>query len=272
MTRTRIATAVAVLATGLFLLGCGAKQSAGTWQGAPAPAAGSASATTASGTGGGEAMEASMLTDTATPSTPNMSGVLKTTGGSAVALTFDDGPDPTYTPAVLALLRKYQIKATFCLIGVNVQAHPELVRAIVDDGHTLCNHTWKHDLRLGTRGEAAIRADLQRTNDAIQAAVPGAKVTVFRHPGGMWTPTAVSVAASMGMKCAGWDVDPSDWNVAKWPAGERMKQHVLSVLRSQVKPGSIVLTHDAGGDRRGTLAAYEVALPELAAKFQFTTL
>jgi peptidoglycan-N-acetylglucosamine deacetylase len=270
MTRTRIATAVAVLAVGLFLLGCGAKQSMGTWQAGPSP---SASATTsAGGTGGGVAMEASMLTDTATPSTPSMSGVLKNTGTTDVALTFDDGPDPQYTPAVLALLRKYQIKATFCLIGVNVQAHPELVRAIVDDGHALCNHTWKHDLRLGTRGEAAIRADLQRTNDAIQAAVPGAQVHVFRHPGGMWTPTAVAVAASMGMKSAGWDVDTSDWNVARWPAGERMKQHVLGVLRSEVKPGSIVLAHDAGGDRRGTVAAYEVALPEMAAKFGFTTL
>ena len=68
-----------------------------------------------------------------------------------VALTFDDGPDPTYTPQVLALLRPYRVKATFCVVGENAQAHPDLVRQIVADGHTLCNHSWHHDVLLGTR-------------------------------------------------------------------------------------------------------------------------
>jgi peptidoglycan-N-acetylglucosamine deacetylase len=269
MSRFRIATAVAVLATGLFLLGCGSR-SAATWHAAPSPGG-------AGGAGGGTGTEVvsasleaasngSMVTNDGVP------GVRKTTGTTDVALTFDDGPDPQYTPAILALLREHGIRATFCLVGVNAQAHPDLVRAIAADGHALCNHTWKHDLRLGLRGEAAIRADLQRTNDAIRAAVPDAQINSFRHPGGKWTPTAVTVAASMGMVAAGWEVDTNDWNVARWPAGAPMKQQVLGVLRTQVKPGSIVLAHDAGGDRRGTVAAFEVALPEMVSRFTFAVI
>jgi peptidoglycan/xylan/chitin deacetylase (PgdA/CDA1 family) len=263
MNRIRIATVVAVLATGLFLLGCGAGDPAKTsWHAAPAQPG---------GVGGGESVDASLVSTR--PSTSSgIPGVLATTGSEAVALTFDDGPDPNYTPQVLAMLRTNRVKATFCLVGVQAEQFPHLVRDIVAEGHTLCNHSWKHDLKLGTRGEDAIRADLQRTNDAIAAAAPGAPVRYFRHPGGNWTPRAVATAAAMGMASIGWEVDTGDWNVAKHPAGPQMRDHVLTVLRTAVKPGSIVLAHDAGGDRRGTLAAYEVALPELAAKFSLVAL
>jgi peptidoglycan-N-acetylglucosamine deacetylase len=263
VTRIRIATVIAILAAGMFLLGCGRYAgSEATWNAAPA-------ASDTSGMGGGGAyVEATSALEGPKPT----GSVQKTTNGSTVALTFDDGPDPKNTPAMLALLRKHQVKATFCLVGSNAQQFPDLVRAIVADGHTLCNHTWKHDLQLGKRDEATIRSDLKRTNDAITAAVPGAKVTQFRHPGGMWTPAAVKIATEMGMACAGWDVDTDDWNTSKWAAGDPMKQHVLSVLRTQVKAGSIVLAHDAGGDRRGTLAAYEEALPELKSKFTLAPL
>jgi peptidoglycan-N-acetylglucosamine deacetylase len=269
MSRTRIAAAVAVFAAGLFLLGCGAGDATkASWHAAPA-----------AGAGGGEAVDGSLvLTQTsattapAPPSASGVPGVLTTTGSEAVALTFDDGPDATYTPLVLKMLREHQVKATFCLVGVQVQENPQLVRDIVADGHTLCNHTWKHDMNLGNRSEDAIRTDLQRTTDAILAAAPGAAVKYFRHPGGKFTPRAVAVAAAMGMKSAGWEVDTSDWNVAKYHGGTTMRDHVLSVLRTQVKPGSIVLAHDAGGDRSGTLAAFQAALPELLAKYQLTAL
>jgi peptidoglycan/xylan/chitin deacetylase (PgdA/CDA1 family) len=273
MTRIRIATVIALIAAGVFLVGCSkAVSGSPSWNSAPASSASpSAGAGGAGGAGGGSGVDegTSELVSAKASGTGN---VLKATGGSNVMLSFDDGPDPKYTPALLALLRKHQVKAMFCVIGVNVQEHPDLVRAIVADGHTLCNHTWKHDLQLGVKGEATIRADLQKTNDAIAAAAPGAQIKYFRHPGGAWTPTAVKVANQMGMACAGWDVDPLDWNTAKWAAGDTMKQHVLSVLRSEVKAGSIVLSHDGGGDRSGTLAAYEVALSELKAKFTLTPL
>jgi peptidoglycan/xylan/chitin deacetylase (PgdA/CDA1 family) len=266
MNRIRLAaTVIALAAAGAFLVGCGGGEPRTTWEAAPAASAG--------GTGGGTAVEGtSALAAAKTADQSGVPGVMATTESTGVALTFDDGPDPGYTPKVLEMLRKNNVKATFCLVGVQVQEFPQLVRDIVAEGHTLCNHTWKHDTKLGTRTEDAIRADIQKTQDAIQAAAPGATVKYFRHPGGMWTPKAVKVAKDMGMASIGWDVDTMDWYVAKYGTGAQMRDHILQVLRSNVKPGSIVLSHDAGGDRTGTVAAYEIALPELAAKYKLVAL
>jgi peptidoglycan/xylan/chitin deacetylase (PgdA/CDA1 family) len=193
--------------------------------------------------------------------------LLKTTGGRGVALTFDDGPDPTYTPQLLALLRQYQVKATFCLIGVNVHAHPELVQAIVQDGHTLCNHSWSHDLNLGKKSPEVIRADMMRTNDEIRQAVPGVTIPYFRHPGGNWTRTAVAVAKGLGMKSLDWAVDPRDWDTASHAVGPSMTNHIIQVVTTQTQPGSIILSHDGGGDRSSTMAAYRTMLAGLTQRF-----
>jgi peptidoglycan/xylan/chitin deacetylase (PgdA/CDA1 family) len=179
-----------------------------------------------------------------------------------VALTFDDGPDAA-TPRMLELLKQHGVKATFCVIGTSVQAHPEMVRQIVADGHSLCNHTFRHDLHLGTRGAAAIRADLQQTSDAIHAAAPGAPIRYFRHPGGNFTPASASVAKDLGMISLGWDVDPNDWNLSKFPQSAARAEHVVSLVSDRARPGSIVLSHDGGGDRSATIAAYERLLPWL---------
>ncbi|GAA3449402.1 hypothetical protein GCM10018962_12350 [Dactylosporangium matsuzakiense] len=182
-----------------------------------------------------------------------------------MALTFDDGPGPD-TPTILKMLRDQGIKATFCVIGQNVKQYPQYVQQIVADGHTLCNHTWNHDEALGKKSADTIRADLQKTSDEIRKAVPDAKVLYFRHPGGNFTPLAVQIAAELGMKSLGWNVDPWDWNVKKWQ-GQQMTNHICSVVRNNTKPGSIVLSHDGGGDRSATMAAYKTLLPELKGKF-----
>src|SRR6185369_6644307 len=111
-------------------------------------------------------------------------GVHQTTGSAAVALTFDDGPDPVNTPLMLDVLKACGVKATFCLIGNKVAANADLVRRIVAEGHTLCNHTWQHNTQLGTYGPDLIREDLQRTLNAIHSVVPGTPVSYFRAPGG----------------------------------------------------------------------------------------
>src|SRR5262249_10970326 len=153
-----------------------------------------------------------------------------------------DGP-AAQTPTILALLREYHVKATFCLIGLHVHDHPELVRAIVRDGHTLCNHTWQHDLRLGQRSPDVIRSDMQRTNDEIHNAVPGIPIRYFRQPGGLWTPAVLSIAQDLGMTSLGWDVDPQDWNVSAFHPGPIMTGHVIGNVRQHVRRGSIVLSH-----------------------------
>jgi peptidoglycan/xylan/chitin deacetylase (PgdA/CDA1 family) len=190
--------------------------------------------------------------------------------GDAVALTFDDGPDPVQTPKILDLLARYHVTATFCLIGVNVQAHPDLVRRIVAEGHTICNHTWQHSLTLGRQSPAAIRADLRRTNDAIRRAAPRATIKYTRAPGGYFTPAYVTVAAGLGMTSLYWQVDPRDW---ERPAGESATAHrarVVAAVQKHVRKGSIVLSHDAG--QPDTIAAYRTLLPWLKHRYQLTPL
>lgn len=192
-------------------------------------------------------------------------GSRRTTGDHSVALTFDDGPDPSYTTQVLAALRKHRVKATFCLVGVKARAYPQLVRAIAADGHTLCNHSWSHDFALGSRSRAAIRADLTRTNDAIREAVPDAAVSYYRQPGGHWTAAVVAVARELGMTSLHWAVDPQDW---RRPGAKTLAASVTSGTTA----GAIVLLHDGGGDRRNTVAALDTILPNLSRRFRLAAL
>ena len=192
-------------------------------------------------------------------------GSRQTTGTSQVALTFDDGPDPAYTPRVLTLLRQYQVKATFCLVGANAQAHPDLVRAIVADGHILCNHSWAHDLKLGSRSSLTILSDLLRTNRAIRAAVPGAEIRYYRQPGGNWTGRVVTVASQLGMTSLDWAVDPRDW-------AESSPARIAATVTSQTRAGDIVLLHDGGGNRAPTTIALETILATLVGRFDLTGL
>jgi peptidoglycan/xylan/chitin deacetylase (PgdA/CDA1 family) len=192
---------------------------------------------------------------------------LRTTGSKAISLTFDDGPDPVQTPKILALLAQYQVKATFCLIGSNVQKNPEVVRQIVAAGHTLCNHTWNHSLTIGKDKPEQIQADLERTDEAIRAAVPGAQIPFFRAPGGNFTDRLVKVAEAQGMTSLYWAVDPRDWD---HPAGENDPAHVARVIAEvrKVKPGSIILSHDF--NQPDTIEAYAKLLPWLKSNFTIT--
>jgi peptidoglycan/xylan/chitin deacetylase (PgdA/CDA1 family) len=186
-------------------------------------------------------------------------GSVRTTGTASVALTFDDGPWPETIP-ILDLLAQYHVKATFCLIGRQVSEYAAIVRRIVAEGHTLCDHTWAHDLRLATRTPAQIRADLQRTLDAVHAAAPGAPVRYFRCPGGLWSPEIVAVAASMGMTSLHWTVDPQDWR--RPGVGS-----IIGNVTARTGPGGIVLLHDGGGDRAQTLVALRTILPNLVHRY-----
>ncbi|BFV55454.1 polysaccharide deacetylase family protein [Kitasatospora sp. CMC57] len=171
-----------------------------------------------------------------------------------VALTLDDGPDPTHTPVVLGLLRKYGIRATFFLIGENAAEHPDLVREIAREGHHLANHTWTHpDLRH--LSAAQVRDELERTSDVLQTAA-GKPLTWFRAPGGDWSPVALKTCSELGMRPMGWSVDPRDW---ARPGTSLITERVLKA----VQPGSIVLNHDGGGDRSQTIAALQTYLPVL---------
>ena len=198
------------------------------------------------------------------PSGTGPAGSLTTTGSDAVALTFDDGPD-AYSMTVLDLLAQYHVKATFCIIGRQVAAHPDVIRRIVADGHTLCNHTWDHDLNLANRSADEITSEMQRTSDAIHAVVPDAKIPYFRAPGGGFSPQIVQIAAGMGMRSLYWQVDPQDW-------ARPGTQAIVNNVIGHTQPGSIVLMHDGGGNRGETLAALPQIIDTLRGRgYRFET-
>ena len=215
----------------------------------------------------------------AVPSSPTVAATPVTTSVGAVpvvvqlaaakktvALTFDDGPDPVETPKILAMLDEYGVKATFCLVGKQVERHPEIVRQIVAAGHTLCNHTWNHSLVIGKDKPEQIQADLKRTNDAIEAAAPGAAIPFFRAPGGNFTDRLVQVAYGDGMTSLYWQVDPQDWNHLEGENDATHVDRVVDGVKKYVKPGSIVLSHDF--NQPDTIKAYEKLLPWLTENFE----
>jgi peptidoglycan/xylan/chitin deacetylase (PgdA/CDA1 family) len=187
------------------------------------------------------------------------------TGSKAVALTFDDGPWPTWTSRILDELKAAGVKATFCLIGRQVRANAALVRRMVAEGHTLCNHSWAHDLALGTRTPAQMKADIERTDAAIHAVVPGTPIRYFRQPGGTWTTAELRLLAALGKKPLGWSVDPWDW---KDPG----TSVIVSRVVSHTGTGSIVLMHDGGGDRAQSYAALAKILAQFKGKFTLVAL
>lgn len=191
------------------------------------------------------------------------------TGSNGVGLTFDDGPSAELTPYILNLLRDNGIKATFCVIGKNAQTHPTLIQRIHAEGHTFCNHSWKHDLELRKRGDAAIRDDLQATNNAIRDVVPDAKIAYFRAPGGHFDNKLVSIAGSMGMTSIYWHVDTRDWEHTRYGYGQKMVNHIVSEVQGQTKAGSIVLAHDVQPD---TITAFRYLLPWLKGRFNLIAL
>ena len=175
--------------------------------------------------------------------------------GKRLALTFDDGPSE-YTPEVLDLLKQYNIKATFCVVGENVGWYPATVRRIVAEGHALCNHSMHHD-DLGVLSAAKSGADIAANDEAIAKAVPGATVTYYRAPYGDFGPSA-KAAGLMGHTPLGWVVDPDDWML---PGAATIK----SRIKQQLEPRAVVLVHDGGGDRTQTIAALKTLIPELLA-------
>jgi peptidoglycan-N-acetylglucosamine deacetylase len=183
--------------------------------------------------------------------------ILRTGDSSALALTFDDGPNPAITPGLLDLLDRYGARATFFLVGKHVRAFPALAKEITVRGHALGNHTDSHP-NLIFCSPATIAGELDRCDDAIAAAT-GQKARWMRPPYGFRGPQLNGIVRRRGS--AGvvmWSMTAYDWNIQ--PA-----EQLIQRLR-KARGGDIVLLHDADhrvleGDRRHTVAALEHWLP-----------
>ncbi len=181
--------------------------------------------------------------------------------GQQVALTFDDGPHATNTPRLLDLLKERNVKATFFLVGTNVESHPEIVKRIVSEGHEVASHSLTHP-NLGKMAEGSVTEQLERTHRAIKAAC-GVDVVSFRPPYGSFTVTQRAWAASrFGYRTILWDVDPLDWKV-------RDSAKVEAEILRATTPGSIVLMHDI---HKTTVDAVPAVIKGLSEKgLQFVT-
>ncbi|MET9655740.1 polysaccharide deacetylase family protein [Streptomyces sp. NPDC006510] len=177
-------------------------------------------------------------------------------GARGVNITIDDGPDPVWTPQVLKLLEDNGVKATFCMVGTQAQAHPDLVKEVVAAGHRLCNHTVSHDTAMDSKSEAYQSQQILDAERMITKASGGVRPQYYRAPGGAFTPYSRQLAASRGMRPLGWNVDSKDF---ERPGADTM----VATVKREISNGPTVLFHDAGGDRSQTLAALREILPWL---------
>ena len=177
-------------------------------------------------------------------------------GGRMVALSFDDGPDPRWTPSVLAILRRYRARATFFVTGENALAHPGLLRDEVAAGDEVGDHTYSHPYLTGL-GAAAVQQQIQEAAVAIQQA--GApRPTLFRPPYGLLDRTVERAAQADNLRLILWSVC-----VERFVDHGPSRAEVARIL-SRVRPGAIILAHDGGiPDRRRTLAALPLLLSGL---------
>lgn len=174
--------------------------------------------------------------------------------GRTMVLTFDDGPDPRYTPSILKTLREYDVPAMFFVCGKTAAAAKHLLAEMADDGHVVGNHTWTHPLLTELR-RPRIRSEIERTCDVIEDAY-GARPQWFRAPYGAWNRSVFQIGADLGMEPVAWTVDSLDWTTPGTGAVVRRVEHGAA-------PGVIVLSHDAGGDRSQTVRALRDYLPRL---------
>jgi cellulose synthase/poly-beta-1,6-N-acetylglucosamine synthase-like glycosyltransferase/peptidoglycan/xylan/chitin deacetylase (PgdA/CDA1 family)/spore germination protein YaaH len=187
--------------------------------------------------------------------------VIRQAGASRnkLALTFDDGPDPQWTPQILDILKAKHVKATFFVIGENAEAYPDLVQRMVAEGHDVGNHTFTHPNLADTPGPAVI-LELNSTQRLFQA-LTGRSMRLFRPPYlGDAEPSdepdlrPVELAQDLGYITVGMHADPVDWEL---PGVDAIVKRSLAAVHSKNPDlrGNIILFHDAGGDRSQTVAA-----------------
>ncbi|WP_327695963.1 polysaccharide deacetylase family protein [Streptomyces sp. NBC_00459] len=177
-------------------------------------------------------------------------------GARGVNITIDDGPDPVWTPQVLDVLREYGVKATFCMVGTQAQAHPDLVKEVVAAGHRLCDHSVSHDTTMDKQSQAYQSQQILDAERMITEASGGVRPMYYRAPGGAFTPYSRKLAASHGMRPLGWNVDTKDF---EQPGADA----IVATVERELPNGPTLLFHDAGGDRSQTVEALRRILPEL---------
>lgn len=163
--------------------------------------------------------------------------------GRRVALTFDDGPDPQRTPAVLDLLARQGVRATFFVVGARAEAHPELVRRMVAEGHVVGNHSYTHSWRFPLRSLGRTMEELYRTGEVLHR-ITGRQPRLFRPPFGVTNPTIARAVRRLGL-------DPVGWSIRSLDTMGQSPERVAARILRRLHPGAVILLHDrcAGSER-----------------------
>ncbi|SEN35394.1 polysaccharide deacetylase family sporulation protein PdaB [Paenibacillus sophorae] len=184
-----------------------------------------------------------------------------------IALTFDDVPDPRFTPQILDVLRRYRVKATFFIVGRRAAKHPALVKRIVREGHSIGNHSYNHPqfTKLSLR---QFRSQIKRAENIINK-IAGFRPRLIRPPYGEITEQQLKWAEAQGYKLVNWNVDSLDW---KGLSRQQVKRNILS----HAGKGSIILQHGGGGtgsNLKGTIEALPDVIETLRRKgYTFVTI
>jgi peptidoglycan/xylan/chitin deacetylase (PgdA/CDA1 family) len=161
-----------------------------------------------------------------------MRGVSGTRG---VALTFDDGPDPASTPLIIEMLKKHGIKAHFFIVGRKAAAHPELIRLILDNGHTLGNHTMNHDTLIMLKTESRLNKEISSCQDVLKGF--GITAYTFRPPAGIVNPKLGPVLYRLGLYCVMFSIRGYDF-------GNRRIGNIGRNILNNIKDSCIIMLHD----------------------------
>lgn len=180
-----------------------------------------------------------------------------------IALSFDDGPHPTYTQEILSILAEYGVPATFFMVGENVLYYPEAAEAVLAAGHEIGNHSYDHR-RLTKLNEAGVRSQVSRCEEAL-ASLGEYRPHLLRPPEGAMNATVRRVARAEGYRLILWDIDTRDW--AHTPP-DTITRNVLE----SVQAGDIILMHDYIGHDSPTPAALRRLIPALLERgYRFVT-
>ena len=160
----------------------------------------------------------------------------KRIAGNWVSITFDDGPHPKFTPRALNLLKEHGAKATFFCIGQQIENHPDIVRLILADGHSIGNHTYSHSKAFGFFRSEKVKNELAKTQSIVKE-LTGLEMNLYRPAFGVTNPQIGKAVKSLGLYSIGWSVRSLDTT----PRSEKM---ILNRITSQVVKGDIILLHD----------------------------
>ncbi len=179
-------------------------------------------------------------------------------GSSSVALTYDDGPDPASTPALLELLAARNVRATFFVVGARARAHGHLVARIYAEGHLVALHSDRHSTWTNFLGRRGLARELATCRDTL-GVLTGAAATYYRPPFGLVNPEVDGVMRRMGLTLVGWRVRSLDTTA-------RTDAHVAARVLARVRGGDIVLLHDGGIAPARVCAITAAILDGLAAR------